>query len=101
MHIGMSEAKEERMNFRARPDVKQDALILAERFRVDLTEVMTRLLVTEIEKEKEMRPELWKDAARRVAERQQAKRKGKKPGRKSQFPRKPDVPHQDHAGPRR
>lgn len=74
MHIGMAEAiKLERMNFRVRPDVKQDMLILAERRRGDLTELITHLLVAEIEKERELRPDLWKEAAKRVAERRQSR----------------------------
>lgn len=68
MHIGMSMAvKLERINIRIRPDVKRDAFTLAELRRCDLTELLTELIVSETDRERVARPDMFADAAKRVA----------------------------------
>lgn len=74
MHIVMAMAvKVERVNLRIRPEIKEDALAAAEMRGWNLTTLINTLLVDLINQEKKDRPELFADAAKRIAKERMVK----------------------------
>jgi CHASE3 domain sensor protein len=66
MYILMPTGKDDRINIRIAEDIKRDSLIAAEVRRWTLTQLITHLVLEDVETIKAANPEAFKDAMKRI-----------------------------------